>query len=61
MSDATHDGEYDPKLLAMLELVWGAGFLSPGGPVAVDEIVEGLELDGKLVVERRETPANDSD
>ncbi len=51
MSDATHDGEYDPKLLAMLELVWGAGFLSPGGPAAVDEIVEGLELDGKLVVD----------
>ncbi len=51
MSEATHDDEYDPKLLAMLELIWGAGFLSPGGPAAVDEIVEGLDLAGKLVVD----------
>ncbi len=35
----------------MLELVWGAGFLSPGGPAAVDQIVAGLELAGKLVVD----------
>ncbi len=51
MSEATHDDEYDPKLLAMLELIWGEGFLSPGGPAAVDDIVAGLELAGKLVVD----------
>ena len=36
MSEATHDDEYDPKIFAMLELVWGAGFLSPSGPATVD-------------------------
>ncbi len=51
MREATGDDEYDPELLAMLELIWGAGFLSPGGPAAVDEIVEGLDLAGKLVVD----------
>ncbi len=51
MSEAIHDDEYDPKMLAMLELVWGAGFLSPGGPAAVDAIVAGLDLAGKLVVD----------
>ena len=51
MSETTLDDEYDAKMLDMLELVWGAGFLSPGGPAAVDAIVAGLELAGKLVVD----------
>ena len=51
MSEASHDDEYNPKLLAMLELIWGSGFLSPGGPAAVDGIVAGLDLAGKLVVD----------
>ncbi len=51
VSEETHDDEYDPKLLAMLELIWGEGFLSPGGPAAVDEIVQGLDLAGKLVID----------
>ena len=49
--EATQDDEYDPKMLAMLELIWGEGFLSPGGPAAVDDIVAGLELAGELVVD----------
>lgn len=51
MTDAAHEDEYSPELLAMLELVWGEGFLSPGGPAAVDEIVSGLDLRDKLVVD----------
>ncbi len=51
MSEAIHDDEYDTKMLDMLELVWGDGFLSPGGPAAVDEIVAGLDLNGKLVAD----------
>jgi ubiquinone/menaquinone biosynthesis C-methylase UbiE len=51
VNQQAHGDEYDPKLLDMLQLVWGEGFLSPGGPDAVDAIVEGLDLDGKLVVD----------
>jgi phosphoethanolamine N-methyltransferase len=51
VSHETHEDEYDPALLSMLQLVWGEGFLSPGGPAAVDEIVEGLDLEDKLVVD----------
>ncbi len=51
MSEETHANDYDPKLLAMLELIWGEGFLSPGGPAAVDEIVHDLDLDGKLAID----------
>ena len=32
MSDETHhEDEYDDAMVAMLELIWGEGFLSPGG------------------------------
>ncbi len=51
MSQQPHDGEYDPKILDMLQLIWGEGFLSPGGPAAVDKIVEGLDLTGQPVVD----------
>jgi phosphoethanolamine N-methyltransferase len=51
VSQHTHEEEYDPVLLAMLQLIWGDGFLSPGGPAAVDEIVAGLDLNDKLVVD----------
>lgn len=51
MSEKTHEDEYDAKLIAMLELIWGEGFLSPGGPAAVDQIVAGLDLKDKLVID----------
>jgi len=50
MSD-THQEEYDENLTAMLELIWGKGFMAPGGQGNVRRIVEGLELSGKSVLE----------
>ncbi|MBS35391.1 MAG: SAM-dependent methyltransferase [Thiotrichales bacterium] len=43
--------EYDDDLVAVLEGVWGAGYLSPGGPAEVDRIVNGLELAGKHMLD----------
>ena len=52
MSNETrHEDEYNDTVIAMLELVWGEGFLSPGGPKAVREVVEGLNLKDKLVLD----------
>ena len=51
MDDTQHQDEYTDELIAMLELVWGEGFLSPGGPEAVNAIIEGLDLDGRLVLD----------
>ena len=48
---ADHEDEYDDTLVTMLELIWGEGFLSPGGPRAVRNIVEGVDLAGKLVLD----------
>jgi phosphoethanolamine N-methyltransferase len=36
--------QYSEDFIDRLHLVWGAGFLSPGGPQEVREIVRGLDL-----------------
>jgi phosphoethanolamine N-methyltransferase len=46
-----HQDEYDDGMVELLELVWGKGFMSPGGPDNVKEIVAGLDLAGKLVLD----------
>ncbi len=50
MSDA-HADEYDDGLVAMLELIWGEGFLAPGGPENVHRTVAGLDLTDKTVLD----------
>src|SRR5215813_13643797 len=42
---------YDDALVTLLELVWGEGYLSPGGPDEIRLIVEGVALDGKDVLD----------
>jgi ubiquinone/menaquinone biosynthesis C-methylase UbiE len=43
--------EYDDALVALLELVWGEGYMSPGGPDEIRTIVEGVDLAGKAVLD----------
>lgn len=45
----SHD--YDTTMLDMLQIIWGEGFLSPGGPRAVREIMAGIDLSGKRVLD----------
>ncbi len=47
--DVPHD--YDTTMLDMLQIIWGEGYLSPGGPQAVREIMEGIDLAGKRVLD----------
>lgn len=44
-------GEYDESLQALLQLVWGDGFLSPGGPEEIARILEGTDLHGRRVLD----------
>jgi phosphoethanolamine N-methyltransferase len=46
-----HQNEYTPEILAVLQSLWGEGFLSPGGEAHLDEIVKGLDLQDKLVLD----------
>ena len=47
----TDEGHYGPKQLNLLEVVWGEGFLSPGGTEEIDEIVKNTNLEGKSVLD----------
>jgi phosphoethanolamine N-methyltransferase len=50
MSD-TDFQEYDDNLMALLEAVWGEGFMSPGGVNEVDRYLEGVSVNGKTVLD----------
>ena len=47
----SHEDEYHDAMINMLELIWGEGFMAPGGAGNVAKMVEGLDLAGKTVVD----------
>jgi phosphoethanolamine N-methyltransferase len=54
MADPSHDSheeEYTPQLLEVMQLLWGDGFLSPGGEAHLAAIVSGVALAGKRVLD----------
>lgn len=48
MSEHDH---YPPRMIAMLEAIWGQGFLSPGGPEEVARVIGAHDLTGKSVLD----------
>jgi ubiquinone/menaquinone biosynthesis C-methylase UbiE len=46
-----HPAEYDDRLIALLETLWGDGFLSPGGAEEVDKVLVDLSLEGLHVLD----------
>jgi ubiquinone/menaquinone biosynthesis C-methylase UbiE len=51
MDTVASQGEYHEGMIAMLQLIWGEGFMAPGGAALVRETVEGLELDGRILLD----------
>ena len=45
------DEEYSESFVAGLEWIWGEGFMSPGGADEVLEILQGVDLTGKRVLD----------
>ncbi len=43
--------EYDDELIGLLELVWGEGFLAPGGAESVRRCVSDVDLNGAVVLD----------
>jgi phosphoethanolamine N-methyltransferase len=43
--------EYDDIHMRFLELLWGDGYLSPGGPAEVERVLDGLDIRGKDVLD----------
>jgi phosphoethanolamine N-methyltransferase len=46
-----HESEYDDALVALLELVWGEGYMAPGGEGNIAKIAEGLDMRDKRVLD----------
>tara|TARA_B100000405_G_scaffold278793_1_gene221812 strand:- start:422 stop:1204 length:783 start_codon:yes stop_codon:yes gene_type:complete len=48
---ANSPGQYNPNFNVALQWMWGDGFLSPGGPDEVREMMKGVTLDGCRVLD----------
>jgi len=46
-----NDVYYPENFVTRLEIVWGDGFLSPGGPQEVREIVRDIDLSGRSILD----------
>ena len=46
-----HSDEYHEAMIATLELVWGEGFMAPGGAGNVRRMVAGVELAGRRLLD----------
>ena len=47
----TDDGDYGAKQVGFLEIIWGEGFLSPGGIEELDLMLSGLNISNKDVLD----------
>ena len=46
----THEDEYHDNIVTMLELVWGEGYMAPGGPGNVSKMLNGIHTQGKRIL-----------
>ena len=51
IGQASEPGEYDAGMLALLQLIWGDGFLSPGGADELARLFEGTDICGCEVLD----------
>ena len=47
----TAEIEYHDAMIKILEMIWGEGFMAPGGTELVDRLVNGLELENRQVLD----------
>lgn len=51
MADGAGAEQYGEQLIAMLDIVWGEGWMSPGGPDEVARLIDGIDFAGKSVLD----------
>ena len=47
----THELEYDDNMVQMLELIWGDGYMAPGGTGNVEKLLASCEPAGKAILD----------
>jgi phosphoethanolamine N-methyltransferase len=46
-----HENEYYDNMVTMLELIWGEGYMAPGGPGNVAKLLQGTNPQGKRILD----------
>ena len=46
-----HENEYHDDMVRMLELIWGDGYMAPGGPGNVAKMLDGIETAAKHILD----------
>lgn len=46
-----HENEYHNNMVQLLELLWGDGYMAPGGPGNVARLLEGTDPSGKRILD----------
>jgi phosphoethanolamine N-methyltransferase len=47
----THEDEYHDNMVTLLELIWGDGYMAPGGPGNVAKMLAGLKTSGRHILD----------
>ena len=47
----SHDNEYYDDMVKMLEFIWGEGYMAPGGPGNVANLLDGTAPEGKRILD----------
>ena len=47
----THEVEYHDHMVTMLELIWGKGYMAPGGTGNIAKLLAGTDPGGKLILD----------
>ena len=48
---SAHENEYHGNMVAMLELIWGEGYMAPGGPGNVARLLDRIDTRGKRILD----------
>jgi len=51
LGQASEPGEYDEDMQALLQIIWGDGYLSPGGSAEVACLLEGSDIAGSSLLD----------
>ena len=51
LPNMSEDIEYHDEMIAMLEIIWGPGFMAPGGEGNIANLVEGFDIRGRKVLD----------
>ena len=46
-----HQDEYHDNMVTMVELIWGKGYMAPGGPGNVAKMLDGIDTHGKRILD----------